>query len=143
MLLGSSLLRFGHVAAGAVMLRMSRCVSLSSWRLCCVHVCWWVSHAHACGGLVVVSVMSLSVLPFLFPLVFSSSLLSLSLFLSQPQPVESHTTCQPDLGEDNQAESPNVESGLYAVGLCSGSFCYCESLTPWWILHAGTLGYML
>ena len=37
-LVGSSFLRFAYVVAGAVMLRMLRCVSLSSLRLCGAHV---------------------------------------------------------------------------------------------------------
>ena len=46
------LIFFVALALGTPLKRMLRCDSLSSLRLCCVHVCWWVSHAYACGGLV-------------------------------------------------------------------------------------------
>ena len=81
--------------AGAVMLRMWRCglavFVAVVWRACC----WWVAHVHACGGsLFCCPSGSFLVLPFLLSLLSSSALLSLSLSLclSQPQPVESKPT---------------------------------------------------
>ena len=103
-LVGSSFLRFAYVVAGAVMLRMLRCVSLSSLRLCGVHVVGGccirmptVGFGLVCLVLLVAALYALSCLLFLssasHSLSFSSPPpLSLSLSFSLPQPVESHTT---------------------------------------------------
>ena len=87
--LGWVLLSLGFlfdVVAGADMLRMLRCgfavFVACMWRVCC----WWVTHAHACGGsCFLLSVLSFLVLPFLFFLLVSSAPLSFlaSLSLSQ------------------------------------------------------------
>ena len=88
---GSSFLRVAYVVAGAVMLRMSRCVSLLSLRLCGVHVVGGLRTRMPAVGPVSAVCPFFLVLPVLFSLVFCSSPLLLSFFLFQPQPVERQT----------------------------------------------------
>ena len=121
---GSPFLRSAVVVAGAVMLRMLRCVSLSSLRLCGAHVVGGSCTCMPVVGSVFLSVLFSSCCPSCSLL--SSALLlfsSLSSSLSLSQWKDRHLDCR-DLGRTSSV---------------SGQFlCFYLSF-----FRAGTLGYML
>ena len=96
---GSSFLRVAYVVAGAVMLRMSRCVSLSSLRLCGVHVVGGLRTRMPAVGLVFVVCPVFLGVARLVSLLSSAPLLcsSLSSSLSLSQWKDRHLDCR-DLG---------------------------------------------
>ena len=98
-------------------------------------------------GLVLLSVLSFLVLPFLLFLLVSSAPLSLLVSLSLSQWKASQLV-RTDLGRTSRFQGHGFDGvaftrgifGLYAVGGCLGSSCSCDPLWPWRPHHVGRSG---
>ena len=130
-LLGSSFFRLAYVVAGAVLLRMLRCVSLSSLRLCCAHVVGGLRTCTPAVGWVCLSALSFLVLPFVLSALLLCS--SLSPVLSASASGKTAHKTAPIWGGHRVGLSSICGSvfsqgifGLYAVGCCRDTSCPCD-----------------